>query len=77
MSGGRDDTGRSAKHRDVTGAETLTEQPSAPQIAPSAPVEPQRRRSRWRWCTSNRSRANRSASTASRNKDVGETASPA
>lgn len=72
LSGGEDDTPAVAQNSEASPAQkTLTEQPSAPQIAPSAPVEPQRRRrhrSRWHWCTSNCSRASRSASTASRSR---------
>ncbi|HAU5752672.1 TPA: serine/threonine protein kinase, partial [Serratia marcescens] len=43
LSGGQDDTPAVAQNTETSPAQkTLTEQPSAPQIAPSAPVEPQK-----------------------------------
>ncbi|HGW5676187.1 TPA: serine/threonine protein kinase, partial [Serratia marcescens] len=43
LSGGEDDTPAVAQNSEASPAQkTLTEQPSAPQIAPSAPVEPQK-----------------------------------
>ena len=45
LSGGKDDARAVAQNTEASPAQkTLTEQPSAPQTAPSAPVEPERRR---------------------------------